>query len=194
MPTEVLVMCSRCGRPQRAGAGRCAACGAVLPDAPLPLRTGSPVAGPFLSAELAGGRVLVGEGNRLSFRPGASATPFLFELPGLRRLSLVHRPRYEALALTVGALGVLPFVQVAPARVLLGLLALVGVVLALLVRRYTLVLDSGQGETRWDLGPVLRGSPMELRVRTAWRTLTDVVRARGIEVREPPSEGSAPRA
>ncbi|WP_239014034.1 hypothetical protein [Archangium violaceum] len=186
-------MCTRCGRPQRAGVGRCAACGAALPDAPLPLRTGSP-AGPFLSAELAGGRVLVGEGNRLSFRPGASATPFLFELPGLRRLSLVHRPRYEALALTVGALGVLPFVPGVPARVLLGLLALVGVALALLVRRYTLVLDSGQEETRWDLGPVRRGSPMELRVRTAWRTLTDVVRARGIEVREPSSEGTPPRA
>lgn len=177
-------MCTRCGRPQQAGAGRCAACGAELPDAPLPARGGS-AAGPFLSAELVGGRVLVGEGNRLSFRPGGAATPFLFELPGLRRISLVHRPRYEALALTAVALGVLPWMP-GMVRALLVLVALVGVGLAFSSRRYTLVLESsGQVETRWDLGSVQRGSPMEQRVRAAWSTLSDVARARGVQVNEP---------
>src|SRR5689334_1026666 len=120
-------MCSRCGRPQKAGAGRCAACGAELPEAPLPASgSGTAAAGPFLSAQLAGGRVLTGEGNRLSYRPGGAATPFLLELPGLRRVSLVHRPRYEALALTAVALGVLPWVP-ALVKGLLVLVALVGV-------------------------------------------------------------------
>ncbi|HYO51600.1 hypothetical protein [Archangium sp.] len=151
--------------------------------------------GPFLSAELAGGRVLVGEGNRLSFRPGASATPFLLELPGLRRLSLVHRPRYEALALTAVALGVLPFVPPPAVRVLLGLLALAGVALALSGRRYMLVLEStGRVETRWDLGTVRRGSPLEQRLWSAWLTLVDVVRSHGVEVNERSSEGRPPRA
>ncbi|MCY1079761.1 hypothetical protein [Archangium lansingense] len=183
-------MCKQCGRPQRAGAGRCAACGGELPEAPLPSGRGSS-ADRFLSAELPGGRVLVGEGNRLSFHPGGSATPFLLELPSLRRLSLVHRLRYEALALTVGALVVLPFVpQVV--RVLLGLLALVGVALALSGRRYTLVLEStGEVETRWDLGTVRRGSSVEQRLRSAWLTLADVVRSRGVEVRE---DGGSPPA
>jgi hypothetical protein len=187
-------MCTRCGRPQRAGAGRCAACGAELPEAPLPSPAGSS-SGPFLSAELSGGRVLVGEGNRLSFRPGASATPFLLELPGLRRLSLVRRPRYEALLLTAVALGLLPFVPLAVARGVLGLVALAGVALALSGRRYTLVLESsGQVETRWDLGAVRRGSPQEQRLRDAWSTLSGVVRSRGVEVSESFSRDGSPRA
>ncbi len=187
-------MCTRCGRPQKAEAGRCAACGAPLPEAPLPRGSGSAVE-PFLSAELAGGRVLIGEGNRLSFRPGASATPFLLELTGLRRLSLEHRPRYETLALTAGVLVVLPFVPQVAVRVLLGLLALAGVVLALSGRRYTLVLESsGSVQTRWDLGAVRRGSSMEQRVRAAWLTLSDEVRARGVEVHEPSSEQGPSRA
>ncbi|KFA88161.1 hypothetical protein [Archangium violaceum] len=187
MPTEVLVMCKRCGRPQQAGAGRCAACGGELPDAPLPPPVGATSTERFLSAELPGGRVLAGEGNRLSFRPGPSATPFLLELPGLRRLSLVHRPRYEALALTAVVVVLLPFVSRQGPRVLLGLLALVGLALAFLSRRYTLVLESaGQVETRWELGTVRRGSSQEQRLRSVWRTLAEVVRSRGVKVSEPP--------
>ncbi len=186
-------MCTRCGRPQRAGVGRCAACGAELPEAPLPPAVGA-AGGPFLSAELAGGRVLVGEGNRLSFRPGASATPFLLELPSLRRLSLVHRPRYEALVLTLVALVALPFVPVTALRVLLGLVALAGVALVFSGRRYTLALDSVGGvATRWDLGTVQRGSRMEQRLWSAWSTLADVVRSRGVEVREPSSDSGSSR-
>jgi hypothetical protein len=137
--------------------------------------------------------VLVGEGNRLSFRPGVSATPFLFELPGLRRISLVHRPLYEALALTAVALGALPFVPLPAMRVLLGVLALVGGALALSGRRYTLVLESnGRVETRWDLGVVQRGSLLEQRLRSAWLTLAGVVRARGVQVNEPSSGRGTP--
>ena len=178
-------MCTRCGRPQQAGAGRCAACGAELPEAPLPPSAPSATPQhPFFSAELGGGRVITGEGNRLSFRPGASATPFLLELPGLKRLSLVHRPRYEALALTLGALVALPFVSLGAGRVLLGLVALVGVAVALSVRRYTLVLESAGGvETRWELGSPWRGSLAERRVRSAWSALALAMASRRVEVR-----------
>jgi hypothetical protein len=137
----------------------------------------------------------VGEGNRLSFRPGASATPFLLELPGLRRLSLVHRPRYEALSLTVVALVALPFVPWVALRVLLGLVALGGVALVFSGRRYTLALESVGGvATRWDLGAVQRGSRMEQRLWSAWNTLADVVRSRGVEVRGPSSTSGSSRA
>ncbi len=185
MPTEVLVMCTRCGRPQRAGAGRCAACGAELPEAPLPPSApATPHQHPFFSADLGGGRVITGEGNRLSFRPGASATPFLLELPGLKRLELVHRPRYEALALTLGALGALPFVSLGAGRVLLGLVALGGVALAFLLRRYTLALESAGGvETRWELGSPWRGSLAERRVRSTWSALAIAMASRGVDVR-----------
>jgi hypothetical protein len=129
----------------------------------------------------------VGEGNRLSFRPGPSATPFLLELPSLRRLSLVHQPRYEALALTAAAVVLLPFVPQAGVRVLLGLLALVGLALAFSSRRYTLLLEStGQVETRWELGTVRRGSSEEQRLRSIWLSLAGVVRSRGVKVIEPP--------
>ena len=176
-------MCKRCGRPQQAGAGRCAACGGELPEAPLPPSADARSQHPFFSAELGGGRVLTGEGNRLSFRPGASATPFLLELPGLRRLSLLHRPRYEALALTVGALVALPFVSLGAVRVLLGLVALVGVAVVLLVRRYTLALESSGGvETRWELGSPWRGSQAERRVRSAWSVLALAMASRGVKV------------
>ncbi len=183
MPTEVLVMCTRCGRPQQAGAGRCAACGAELPEAPLPPSAPVTPEHPFFWADLGDGRVLTGEGNRLSFRPGASATPFLFELPGLKRLALVHRPRYEALALTVGALVALPFVSLGVVRVVLGLVALAGVALALSVRRYTLALESAGGvETRWELGSPWRGSLAERRVRSVWSALAIAMASRGVEV------------
>jgi hypothetical protein len=176
-------MCTRCGRPQRAGAGRCAACGTELPEAPLPPSAPATPEHFFFSAELGGGRLITGEGNRLSFRPGASATPFLLELPGLKRLELVHRPRYEALALTVGALVALPFVSLTAGRVLLGLVALAGVALALLVRRYTLALRSAGGvETRWELGSPWRGSQAERRVRSAWSALALMMAVRGVEV------------
>ncbi|MFY0521703.1 hypothetical protein ACN28I_00260 [Archangium gephyra] len=128
----------------------------------------------------------MGEGNRLSYRPGATATPFLLELSSLRRLSLVHRPLYEALALTAGAIVLLAFVPQQGVRVLLGVLALVGVSLAFSGRRYTLVLEStGQVETRWVLGTVRRGSSEEQRLRSAWRKLADAVRSRGVKVSEP---------
>jgi hypothetical protein len=187
-------MCTRCGRPQQAGAGRCAACGAELPEAPLPPAT-VPATSPFLSVELGGGRVLTGEGNRLAFRPGASATPFLQELPSLRRLSLVRESRLEAFALAAGALVALLFLPWEPVRVLLGLLVLASVAFASGWRRYRLLLESVGGvETWWELGTVRRGSSAERRLRDAWALLAEVLRARGVQVHEPPPGGRAPGA
>jgi hypothetical protein len=187
-------MCTRCGRPQQAGAGRCAACGAELPEAPLPPGVG-PAPSPFLSLELDGGRVLTGEDNRLVFRPGSSATPLLQELPRLRRLSLVRQPRLEALAVCAVALVMLLFVPWAPGRVLLALVILAGVAFATSWQRYLLLLTSLEGvETRWVLGTARRGSQKERRLLSAWQVLESELRARGVGVRGPPSGGRAPGA
>ncbi len=194
MPTEVLVMCTRCGRPQQAGAGRCVACGAELPEAPLP-PTAGPSTSPFLAVEFGGGRVLTGEGNRLAFRPGASATPFLLELSTLRRLSLVRELRPEAIVLVAGALVALVLAPWEAVRVVLGLLVLVGVAFVVGWRRYRLLLESVSGvETRWALGTVRRGSSEDQRLRAAWALLAEAMRARGVEVSEPLPGGRAPGA
>lgn len=194
MTAEVLVLCAHCGRPQRAALGRCGACGNALPEAPLP--AGLEVSpGRFLLAEFAGGRLLVGEAGHLSFRTGPTATPLLLELSSLRRLALVSRPRYEALALGVLALVTLLAVPGLVGRLLAAGLLLTTGGLTLAWRRYTLVLESSGGvETRWELGMPRRGSALERRVWSSWHTLVNVGQALGVRVETPASDPGTPAA
>jgi hypothetical protein len=197
-------MCKACGRPQPAGGSQCFACGATLPDAPLPAAPG-PVA-PFLAADLGGGRTLTGEGERLTYQPGALEPARVLELGSLRRLELHTRFFREALALTAFAL--LGFAARAPAlkAVSFGVAAL-GVLLAVLCRSHALVLETEAGKRlRWPLGLARRGSERDARLLAAWEALAGVVRARGVPVRvagarhveppvpRPPGPGDGPRA
>ena len=194
MTAEVLVLCTHCGRPQRAVLGRCVACGKELPEAPLPSGLGAPT-GRFLCVEFEGGRRLVGEASHLSFQEGPSATPLLLELASLRRLALVSRPRYEALALGAGALALMLGVPAWSVRLGSAVLVLLCLGLAWALRHYTLVLESSGGvETRWELGVMRRGSPLEQRVWSTWRTLAQVGRALGVGVEGPAWEPGRPGA
>jgi len=186
-------MCRQCGRPQPAtAAGRCSACGELLPEAPLP---SVPPVEPFLRAELGGGRLLVGEGARLAFHPYAHSAPFLVELDRLRRMVLVRQPLHAAFGVTVLAVLALAAVPWPLARVLLGLLALGSAVLGAVGLRYELRLESSSGvELRWGLGLVRRGSQAEQRVRQAWSSLTPVLREHGVSAQESPASPSSPGA
>lgn len=196
-------MCDACGRPQPAGGPHCIACGAPLPEAPLP---SAPRAGPpFLAADLGGGRTLSGEGERLSYRAGPKGEPQVVDLGSLRGLELETRLFREALVL--GAFALLGFVARAPAlKVVAFGVAALGVLLAVLCRSHVLVLEtSAPGRVRWPLGLARRGSERDARLLSAWNTLARVVRARGVPVRvagsrtelpppRPPGPRDGPRA
>ncbi|NVI98157.1 hypothetical protein HV824_08475 [Myxococcus sp. AM009] len=180
MPTDVLVMCGACGRPQLAGRPRCIACEAVLPEAPLP---GGPAPGePFFVANLGGGRMLSGQGTRLSYQPHPSVMVPPVELDSLREARLESRYFREALALTVFALLGLWAQPIALKVLGLGMAAL-GVLLALTCRSHGLVLVPRQGPTvRWPLGLARRGSSRDTRLLAAWTSLAEALRVRGVAV------------
>lgn len=174
-------MCGACGRPQPAGGPRCIDCGAVLPDAPMPMPRGAPA--PFLRADLGGGRTLSGEGEQLSYRGSASEPPQVVELGSLRGVELRTRLFREALAL--GAFALLGVMARPPAlkAVAFGVAA-VGVLLAVLCRSHELVLEtSATGRVRWPLGLARRGSERDARLLAAWDALAGAARARGVPVR-----------
>lgn len=151
--------------------------------------------GRFLAAEFSRGRALVGEAGHLSFRTGAAATPMRLELSSLRRLALVFRPRYEALVPGAVALLVLLAAPWLGVRLLAAGVLLLGLGIALAMRRYTLVLESSGGmETRWDLGVMRRGSDLEQRVWGCWLTLVLVGHALGVRVEEPAADRDVPGA
>jgi hypothetical protein len=176
VPTEVLVMCKGCGRPQQAAQRSCPACGALLPDAPLPAPSAPEP--PFLDVDLGGGRHLSGSDGRLTFRGDAVAAPVLVELGNLQDVALKHRPLHEAFGLAVAVAVALFFV---PALRPLALIPvpLVGLALAAAWRRYTLVLTvSGSPPIRWALGLVRRGSAREERLFQGFIRLSEVLHAR----------------
>lgn len=180
MPTEVLVMCTGCGRPQPARSGPCVACGALLPDAPRPAASAPEV--PFLSLEW-GGRGLRGEDRRLTYRADAATPPVIVELGNLRDVALGRRLFVEALAVVPLAVVLAILVpSLRPVTMGLGGLALL---VALLWRRYFLVVRGLNGEhMRWPLGTARVGSGKARHIDEAWTAAAPVLAARGVAVRE----------
>lgn len=173
MPTEVLVMCEGCGRPQPAHPGPCASCGAELPEAPLPAPSAPKP--PFLDVDLGGGRTLSGADGRLTYRAEASAPPILVELRHLQDAPLHHRPLFEALvpAVLLAAL----CAAVPSLRLLAPVFLFLGAVAAAAWRRYVLELKlAGSAPLRWPLGFVRRGSRREESLLAAWVRLTELLR------------------
>lgn len=180
MPAEVLVMCTKCRRPQPARQGPCVVCGEPLPEAPLP--GGASPDAPFLLLE-AGGRTIAGKDRRLTYQARASAAPVAVELDSVRSVALGRRLFVEALGLVLGAF-VLALVDSSMRPVAAGLSGL-GVLGTLLLRRYSLlVVASEGGHLRWPLGVVRLGSKEAQRLEAAWTSGADALASRGVAVQE----------
>jgi hypothetical protein len=182
VPTEVLVMCTRCRRPQPARKGPCVACGEALPDAPLPAAS-APQA-PFLLME-GGGHAISGVDRRLTYRADASAAPVVVELGKLQSVALGRRLFVEALALVPIAL---VLALVAPSlRPVAAVLSGLGLLGAVLWRRYFLVVKVADGERlRWPLGLVRLGSDRARLLDASWTAAARALASRGVAVREGP--------
>lgn len=180
MPAEVLVMCTKCRRPQPARRGPCVVCGETLPDAPMP--GGAPPGAPFLLLE-AGGHTIAWRDQRLTYQSRASAAPVAVELDQVRGVSLGRRLFVEALGLVLVAL-VLALLVPSLTPVAVGLSGL-GVLGALLWRRYSLlVVAVDGGRLRWTLGVVRLGSEKARLLEAAWTAGAEALAARGVAVRE----------
>ncbi|MFL5345210.1 MAG: hypothetical protein ACJ8AT_10475 [Hyalangium sp.] len=190
MPTEVLVMCTRCGRPQPARTGNCVACGEVLPEAPV-AGTSSPDA-PFLLMEGSGGRSVTAMGRKVAYRAGGSAAPVVLELGTLQSVTRVRRMFLEALALVPVAI-VLTFLVPAARPVAAGLSGL-GLLVAVLWRRYSLALKTRDGgNLRWSLGLARLASPRLRGLDAAWGSGALALASRGVSVggaAAPPGPGA----
>lgn len=188
MPTEVLVMCEGCGRPQPARPGHCVACGAVLPEAPLPAPSAPKP--PFLDLDLGGGRTLSGGEGRLTYRAETSAPPVVVELRNVQEAPLRHRPLFEAL---VPAVALAALCAAVPSlRALAAGFLFLGVVATAAWRRYALELKlSASPSLRWPLGSMRRGSRQEESLLAGWVRLTEVLHKKE---QPPPRQSSGPIA
>ncbi|WP_224370833.1 hypothetical protein [Hyalangium versicolor] len=185
MPTEVLVMCTRCGRPQPARPGNCMACGEALPDAPLPGGTEAP----FLQLEGTWGRSVIGVDRKLKYLLGPSATPFVVELSNVRSAALVRSSPWWVLGLVLGAI-VLGFV-VPSLRWMAGTLAVLGVLAVGLLQRYSLRLLMIDGrKLRWVLGWSWLGSQRLGTVEHAWSSGAQALASRGVSVTDGSGDAS----
>ncbi len=175
-------MCTRCGRPQAARKGPCMLCGEALPDAPV-AGTRAPEA-PFLLIE-GGGRTIAGIDRRLTYHADASAPPVVVELGNLQAVAFGRRLVLEALALVPLAIALVllfPFL-----RLVGGVLAGLGVLGALMWRRYYLVLQKREGGIlRWPLGLVRSGSDRARLIDASWTSGAQALASRGVAVREGP--------
>jgi hypothetical protein len=156
------------------------ACGALLPDAPLPASP-APEA-PFLALEW-GGRMLRGEDRRLTYRADAATAPIVVELGNLRDITLGRRLFIEALAIMpLAAVLAVLVPSLRPVTTALGFLALL---VTLLWRRYFLVVRwLNGGSMRWPLGTALVGSRKARRIDEAWSSAAAALAARGATVRD----------
>lgn len=182
MPTEVLVMCTRCGRPQAARKGPCMVCGEPLPDAPVAGE--KPSEAPFLLIE-GGGRTIAGIDRRLTYHADASSPPVVVELGSLQGVAFGRRLMLEALALVPIAITLallFPFLR--PLAAVLSVLGLLG---AVLWRRYFLVLKPREGRLlQWPLGVVRLGSDRARLIDASWTSGAQALASRGVAVQEGP--------
>lgn len=154
MAAEVLVMCSACGRPQRAGPTRCEACAAVLPDTPHPRPVATAVEAAWRY------RSLAVRGERLEWRGGGRTLRLRLGAGGVREVRLVQRPLFEALLVAICAAVALALTPSGWTRLALVPVALGSLATCLLARRYRLAVKWEDGKTA-DLplgtGPLRQG-------------------------------------
>jgi hypothetical protein len=159
------------------------ACGEVLPDAPLPAASASGAS--FFSLEGTGGRAVTGVDRRLTYRVDASSTPTVMELGKLQSVALGRRLFLEALSIVPLAL-VLGFL--APSlRPVAAVLSGGGLLVAVLWRRYFLVLKTRDGESlQWPLGLARLGSQRARRLDASWSSAARALASGGVSVQDTP--------
>jgi hypothetical protein len=136
--------------------------------------------------------MLTGVDRRLTYRPDAATAPVIVELSNLQDITFGRRFLLEALAV-VPLSAVLAIL--APAlRPVTTALSLLAVIVAVLWRRYFLVLRWRNGESsRWPLGTARIGSQRAQRIDGAWSSAAPLLATRGVGVRDG-TGASGPRA
>jgi hypothetical protein len=194
MPTEVLIMCPVCGRPQPV-ARVCVHCGAAMPDVPRP--PGLPAAEDLvpdsarapprdLELDLGEGRRLVVGLDLIELRgPGGAVEQV--PLAEVRRVRL-YRRRPWTVALVSGVVLLLAAVGVPSWSLRAFLVALVPVTGWFLLRRETLSasIERVNGQARQvPLGGRIqshaRGSGAGVTARSRWLELSEELRRRGVD-------------
>lgn len=182
MPTEVLVMCARCRRPQPARRGPCVVCGDPLPDAPMP--GGSPPEAPFFLLEGRSGRSISGVGDALLYRAGRRAAPVTLELARIDTVRLQRRSNMYFLPLAAANLVVLYWVR--PSLLWLGVLVLCLGLPIYVLNNCRLVVRTREGqELRWFLDALWPGSRRWRALDEAWSKATQSLASRGISAQGP---------
>jgi hypothetical protein len=157
-------------------------CGELLPDAPV--AGGKPAEAPFLLIE-GGGRTIAGIDRRLTYHADASSPPMVVELGNLQGVAFGRRFMLEALALVPVAIALallFPFLR--PVAAVLSVLGLLG---AMLWRRYFLVLKPREGRLlQWPLGVVRLGSDRARLIDASWTSGAQALASRGVSVQEGP--------
>ncbi len=155
------------------------ACGEVLPDAPRP----SASQAPFLQLEGTRGRSITGVDGKLTYRAGASAPPYGVELGRIRGAVLVRHPPLEGVLIVLVA--VFLGVSVSSLLMVAAGLAAVGVLVALLWRRYSLgVVTLDGARSLWPLGWLWLGSRRVHALEQAWSAGAQALASRGVSVQD----------
>jgi hypothetical protein len=183
MPAEILIMCPRCGRPQRSQGNRCVHCLAALsPVAEQPTGSQNESANePFLEADLGLGRRVLLSANSLEFSSPSGASPLSVELPMLESVTLVQRPVWESLY--IGALASLAFAVRAPwlVHALFGAVAVLALAACALQKRYGVRLRTKDGrKATLFLGIGPRRSPVAQRIQSVWDSLAPALASLGV--------------
>lgn len=186
MPAEILIMCPRCGRPQRAQGDHCIHCLATLAPAPAqaPSVKNDPVpdpSEPFLEADLGLGRRVLLSAKQLQWMPRQGET-VIVDLAKLESVTLVTRPVWESLY--IAALAALAFAVRAPwlVHAVLGALIVLALAACVLQKRYAFRLRLKDGrEASLVLGIGARRSPVVLRIESVWGSLAPALTSLGVK-------------
>lgn len=186
MPPKVLVMCAECGRPQFATQATCVACGAALPDTPVPKEELASARDrllqsyePYLEGSLGRGRRLLLSDKRLEWHGGGGQSAVL-ELSELKRVRVDARPVFESLLFAAGLAAAALVTPWLALRLVLGGLSGLAVVACFAQRRYDLVLESAGARRRFLLGIGTRRAPISQRIESIWSSFREELSRLGI--------------
>lgn len=178
MRTEVLVMCTECGRPQGAASPTCAHCGAPLPDVAFASRGDRAGEESTWQADLGRERSLGLSRDRLGWRDGEARDGF--SLNQVTSVELRQRPLFELLAISIAAiLGGLIAAQLW-LQILMAGVAAASAIACFAWRSYALRVGLKDGKAvHVPLLTAGAGAPKD-RVDRMWQSLSSQLERRGV--------------